>query len=55
MPFALKGGDWEVVTVNVPAKGPLGILRVYLPAQKQPVEVDWIELKGSGKRRRWGF
>jgi hypothetical protein len=33
----------------------LGIVRVYLPAQKQPVEVDWIELKAAGQPRRWDF
>jgi arylsulfatase A-like enzyme len=54
-PFTLPGGDWQVVTVNVPATGPLGILRVYLPAQKQPVEIDWIELKAADKLRRWNF
>jgi arylsulfatase A-like enzyme len=54
-PFKLPGGDWQEVTVNVPAQGPLGILRVYLPAQKQPVEIDWIELKAAGKPKRWSF
>jgi arylsulfatase A-like enzyme len=54
-PFALPAGDWQEVTVNVPAQGPLGILRVYLPAQKQAVEIDWIELKADGKPRRWNF
>jgi hypothetical protein len=54
-PFTLKPGDWQAVTVNVPAEGPVGILRVYLPAQQQPVEIDWIELTGAGKARRWEF
>jgi hypothetical protein len=53
--FNLAGGEWQEVAVDVPAKGPLGILRVYLPAQKQSVEIDWIELKASGKPRRWNF
>jgi hypothetical protein len=53
--FALKPGDWQDVTVDVPAEGPLGILRVYLPAQKQTVEVDRIELNATGKPRRWDF
>jgi arylsulfatase A-like enzyme len=57
IPFALKGGDWQTVAVDVPAAFPLGILRVYLPAQKQPVEVDWVELKAPGEKqpRRWNF
>lgn len=54
--FRLSDGDWQTVTVEIPAKGPLGILRVYLPAHQQPVEVDWIELKpAAGKPRRWAF
>jgi arylsulfatase A-like enzyme len=56
VPFELPGGDWQTVTVNVPAQGKIGILRVYLPAQKQPVQVDWIELQaGKAKPRRWKF
>ena len=55
VPFTLKPGDWQVLTVNVPADGPIGILRVYLPAQRQPVEIDWIELRATGKPRRWSF
>ena len=44
VPFTLKGGDWEEVTVELPAEGPLGIVRLYVPKQTQPVEIDWIEL-----------
>ncbi len=56
-PFELRGGDWQVLTVNVSESFPLNILRVYLPAQKQPVEVDWIEVKrpSDAKPRRWNF
>lgn len=57
VPFALHGGDWQDITATVPADGSPGILRVYLPAQDQPVEVDWIEVerKGGAKPRRWDF
>jgi hypothetical protein len=55
VPVVLKGGDWEEVAVTIPAEGPLGIVRLYLPAATQPVEVDWIELRASGKPTRWGF
>lgn len=55
VPFTIAPGDWQEVTVSIPATGPLGILRLYLPAQKQPVEVDWVELKPEGKPRRWNF
>jgi len=54
-PFALEAGDWQTVKVPIPAKGPLGIARIYLPAQRQRVEIDWIELGGAGKPRRWDF
>ncbi len=53
--FQLSGGDWQEVTVELPAEGPLGIVRLYLPASAQPVEIDWIELKGAGAPKRWDF
>lgn len=55
VPFTLPGGDWQTVTVQVPADGPISILRLYLPAQEQPVEIDWIELKAIRQSRRWNF
>ena len=55
VPFTLKPGDWQELAVNVPAKGQIGILRVYLPAQAQPVEIDWIAIKAAAKGRRWDF
>jgi len=57
LPFELKGGDWQTLAFDVPASFPLGILRLYLPAQSQPVEVDWVELKlpADTKPRRWNF
>lgn len=54
-PFTLAAGDWQEVTVSIAASGPLGIVRLYLPAQKQPVEVDWVELKAGEKLKRWEF
>lgn len=55
--FTLKGGDWEEITVELPAEGPLGIVRLYLPMQETPVEIDWIELasKNGSKPTRTGF
>jgi len=57
VPFTLKGGDWQEVTVQIPAAGPLGIVRLYLPMQEQPVEIDWIELRSTddGKVTRTEF
>jgi arylsulfatase A-like enzyme len=45
--FTLKGGDWEEISVELPAEGPLGIVRLYLPMQEPAVEIDWIELKSK--------
>jgi arylsulfatase A-like enzyme len=42
--FNLKGGGWEEIAVALPADGPLGIVRLCLPPQPTPVEIDWIEL-----------
>jgi hypothetical protein len=55
--FTLKGGDWEEITVELPADGPLGIVRLYLPMQEQPVEIDWIEIssKNGPEPTRTGF
>ncbi|MEI6231833.1 MAG: sulfatase [Planctomycetota bacterium] len=53
--FTLKAGDWQEIKIEIPATGPLGILRIYLPAQKQPVSVDWIDLKSATKPHRWEF
>lgn len=55
VPFTLAAGAWQDSIIELPAKGPLGIVRVYLPAQTQPVEVDWIEIKSKGKPKRWDF
>ena len=56
-PFTLKGDDWQEITVQLPATGPLGIVRLYLPMQEQPVEIDWIELRSNdgGKMTRTDF
>ncbi|MFN7343875.1 MAG: sulfatase [bacterium] len=55
--FTLKGGDWEEISVELPAEGPLGIVRLYLPMQEQAVEIDWIELssKNGSKPTRTVF
>jgi hypothetical protein len=57
VPYKLSGGDWQELTIAVPATGPLGIVRVYLPKQDHPIEIDWIEIesKPAGKLTRSGF
>jgi hypothetical protein len=39
----------------MPATGAPGIVRLYLPAQQQSVELDWVELQGTGAKKRWEF
>jgi hypothetical protein len=42
--------------VVLPVNGSLLHLRLYLPAQKEPVELDWVELKpATGKSQRREF
>lgn len=54
--FSLKPGEWTEISVTVPAKLNVnGIVRLYVPAQKDVVEVDWIELTSGGKSRRFEF
>ena len=42
-------------TPNLERLAKRGIFRVYVPAQKQPVEIDWIKLNTAGKTKRWDF
>jgi hypothetical protein len=55
--FTLPRGDWQELSIDVPATGPLGIVRIYLPKQDQPIEIDWIEItsRDSGARTRTDF
>jgi hypothetical protein len=53
--FQFAGGDWQEPTVELPADAAHGVVRLYLPAQKEAVQIDWIELKAGGQPRRWDF
>ncbi|MFM8469628.1 MAG: sulfatase [Limisphaerales bacterium] len=56
VPYDLPAGDWREVSVNLATTGPLGVLRLYLPAASKPVELDWIEISPkAGKPQRWDF
>lgn len=54
VPFRVEAGEWNEVEVPLSADAAIGILRVYLPARDEPVDLDWIELD-AGKKRRWDF
>ncbi len=53
--FQLAGGDWQEVSVELPATGALGILRLYLPAQKETLQLDWVALQSGKETRRSDF
>jgi arylsulfatase A-like enzyme len=57
VPFELQAGGWTELTVAVPAQGRSGPLRLYLPVDRQPAELDWVEVSAaSGARpQRWEF
>ena len=55
-PFRIPAGDWQELSITLPAPGPLGILRLYLPAQKQSLDLDWVEIHpATGKDLRTDF
>jgi hypothetical protein len=53
--FQLSAGDWQEITVELPAEGALGIVRLYLPAQTERVQIDWVELLSGNDTRRSDF
>ena len=55
--FDLPAGDWRELSVELAGAGPLGTLRLYLPATAMPVDLDWVELRGKDSRtaQRWEF
>lgn len=53
--FQLPAGTWETVRLELPVEGPVGVLRLHLPAAEQPVELDWIQFKGGNGQRRMDF
>ena len=58
---SIKGGDWQDVEIKLPVKGTLQHLRMFLPVGKEPLEIDWIELKPADAKadtkqtKRWDF
>ncbi|MEY3172511.1 MAG: hypothetical protein RLZZ436_424 [Planctomycetota bacterium] len=47
--------DWQQVQVQIPADAPRGILRVYLPADAEMVEIDSIQLQQAAGTRVFDF
>ena len=48
LPFTLKKDEWMELTLTLTPDKDLGILRVHLPANKAPIQIDRLELR-SGK------
>ncbi|MFT3920900.1 MAG: hypothetical protein QM778_00030 [Myxococcales bacterium] len=54
--FDVGKGNWQELAVTLPVKGPLGVVRLHLPATVAPLELDWVELQPqNGKAQRWEF
>jgi hypothetical protein len=58
-PFSVEGGAWQEHEVDINEKDGIVHLRLFVPQQKQPVEIDWIEISWQGddemKNKRWDF
>ena len=58
-PFSVEGGSWQEHEVGIAEKDGIVHLRLFVPQQKQPVEIDWIEISWQGddetKSQRWDF
>jgi hypothetical protein len=50
------GTNWQDVTVHLPIQGKASVIRLFLPAEKAPVEVQAIQFLGKGDREKsWNF
>ena len=58
-PFSVEGGSWQEHEVDINEKDGVVHFRLFVPQQKQPVEIDWIEISWQGddetKSQRWDF
>ncbi len=57
--FRVKAADWIDVRVPIPVTGELVHLRLFLPVERSPVEIDWVELwrtaEPATRLRQWDF
>jgi arylsulfatase A-like enzyme len=50
------GSEWQDITVDLPMVGACGTLRLFLPADKAPVEIQTMDFSSTaGKSKRWSF
>lgn len=56
VPFDVPGGEWQQIAVELKHSGPLGVLRLFLPATEAPIEIDRIDIQpASGRGESWAF
>lgn len=59
VPFTLKGGsEWQDLSLTLPIEGEIQIIRLYLPAEKSPVDVAsirYVNPEGGKLVREWNF
>lgn len=54
--FDIPKGDWHTISVDLKHRGRIGVLRLYLPVDRSPIEIDQIEIvRAQGKTERWSF
>ncbi len=58
-PFSVEGAVWQEHEVGIEEKDGIVHLRLFVPQQKQSVEIDWIEISWQDddeiKSQRWDF
>lgn len=55
-PFNVPKGGWHTIKIELKHPGRIGVLRLYLPAHEQPVEIDQIDIEPQrGKAEHWSF
>jgi hypothetical protein len=54
-PYVVTEEKLQTITVTLPAKEALGIVRIYLPESKADVEIDWIQITTQGHDSRTDF
>lgn len=53
--YSIQGAERQEIEIRIPIESSLGILRLYLPIQATPIDIDWIELTAGEKTVRWDF
>ena len=50
------GAEWHDLQADLPVRGTARIIRIYLPADKSPVEIESMSFTASaGKPVKWQF